>query len=138
MREPTRDEVMAQVRLICQSKAFARLEQRGKPLFLYLVTETLKRPRPPRIKGIAIARDVYGTKPDDFDRKKYSKVKRGIGDLRNHLDEYYRDEAHNDLVLIEIKTGTYLPTFTLTAPFPPLEMKARALHYVSVVRHGMD
>src|SRR4051794_22717642 len=105
MREPTRDEVMAQVRLICQSTAFARLEKRGKPLFLYLVSETLKHPtRSPRIKEITIAVEFYGIAASDFS-KSDSKVKVAVGDLRERLDKYYQTEARNDPVLIEIGSG---------------------------------
>jgi tetratricopeptide (TPR) repeat protein len=129
---------MAQVRLICQSTAFARLEKRGKPLFLYLVSETLKHPtRSPRIKEITIAVEFYGIAASDFS-KSDSKVKVAVGDLRERLDKYYQTEARNDPVLIEIGPGQYVPRFSLVVSFPPLEMDVRALHYLSVVRQGMD
>jgi hypothetical protein len=138
MREPTRDEVMEQVQLICKSDGFARMK-RGKELLRYVVEETLKHPqRSPRIKGVTIAIEVFKKIPSEFDSRKDPIVKMAMRDLRRKLNEYYQNEGYDDRVVIEVDLGSYVPKFTLNLPFAPLEMDPQALHYVTLVRQFMD
>jgi tetratricopeptide (TPR) repeat protein len=136
MRMPTRNEVLAELRLILESERFARVKQ-GKKLLRYLVTETLKHPkRKPRIKGVVIGIEVY--KKPDYDPKKQSTVKIGIRDLRKCLSEYYAGAGRDDRVIVKLPEGSYVPRFRLNPAVAALDLDSHALLKLSQARRSMD
>jgi tetratricopeptide (TPR) repeat protein len=136
MRIPTRNEVLAEVAVICKSERFARIKQ-GKRLLRYLVRETLNPPtRKPTIKGVVIGIEVF--KKPDYDPKKHSTVKVAMRDLRKCLSEYYSGAGHNDRVIITLKKGSNVPRFKLNRTVAALDLDNQTLLLVSHARADMD
>jgi tetratricopeptide (TPR) repeat protein len=136
---PTREEVLAEVRIICKSERFARVTRHKKNLLRYLVRLTLRDPnRKPLIKGMAIAIDVFGKIGANFDSKKDTIVKVAMGDLRTYLSQYYAIEGSNDRVKIEIPVGSYVPEFKLNPVVTALDLDNQTLMMVSQALAEID
>jgi adenylate cyclase len=102
------------------------LEQapRLREFLKYVVDETLSG-RSRRLKGIAIAQDVF--KRDDVEEAQSSGiVPVEARRLRRRLDEYYAGEGKSDPIRISIPKGGYVPDFELRSQESPGEFSAPA------------
>jgi tetratricopeptide (TPR) repeat protein len=94
---------------LLDSETFARSE-RARDLLRYLV-EQEQAGRSARLKGFAIAVDVFG-KDADFDPSTDAVVRVQAGRLRDLLEQYFATEGADDPVRIVIPRGSYVPTYT--------------------------
>ena len=79
--------------------------------FLRFVVEETLQGRGDRLKGYAIAIEVFG-KPPEFDAQTDPLVRVEAGRLRRRLIEYYHGEGGDDAVRIALPKNGYAPTFT--------------------------
>jgi hypothetical protein len=104
--ESDQEAVREQLDRVLKSPPF--LQSRRRQRFLqYIVNETLAG-RGDRLKGYAIARDVFD-RPEDFDANVDPIVRMEAGRLRDRLREYYDAAGKDDPILIELPKGTYTP-----------------------------
>jgi len=94
---------------LLDSETFARSE-RARKLLRYLV-EQEQAGRSARLKGFAIAVDVFG-RDADFDPSTDAVVRVQAGRLRDLLDQYFATEGADDPVRIIIPRGSYVPTYS--------------------------
>lgn len=107
--------VRDQLDRIVKSGAFAQ-SQRRRRFLEYIVGEALAG-RGDRLKGYAIARDVFD-RDEAFDPNIDPVVRVEAGRLRDRLREYYEGEGRSDPIRIELPKGGYAPTieFRLAEP----------------------
>lgn len=119
---PTPDDIRAQLRRILSSPGWTASARRSD-LLRFLVAETLAG-RGDRLRGVAIAVDVFG-RAADFDPQIDAIVRVEARRLRRDLDSYYGGEGRHDLVLITVPKGRYVPHFAWNrAPAANPEPKA--------------
>ena len=112
------DSIREQLRLILGSMAFDA-SRRNRQFFKFVVDETLDGRRD-RIKAYTIATTVFG-RDDSFDPQSDSIVRIEAGRLRRSIERYYLTAGLNDPIRIEIRRGSYVPSFSaraLAAPRP--------------------
>ncbi len=78
-------------------------------LLRYLATHALDHLGAP-LKEYQIATEVFG-RPADFDPQVDSTIRVQAGRLRTKLSEYYASEGSEDLTVVELPKGTYVPVF---------------------------
>lgn len=97
---------------VIRSETFARSD-RARKLLHYLV-EREQAGDAERLKGFAIAMDVFG-KDADFDPSTDAVVRVQAGRLRELLSQYYAGEGAEDGVRIQIPRGGYVPNYQKVA-----------------------
>ena len=78
--------------------------------FLCFVVEATLAGQANRIKGYCIAVGALG-RSDDFDPKTDPIVRVEAGRLRRVLERYYAGSGRHDPIRIELRCGSYVPTF---------------------------
>jgi len=111
--QPKDPEVRAALARILASPSFGRA-RRAQAFLRFIVEETLAG-RARKISGYAIALDVF-RKPADFDAANDPIVRVEAGRVRFRLRDYYATAGHDDAVRIELRPGSYVPTFGRQAP----------------------
>ncbi len=101
-------EVTEQLKRICKSDEFLRKKLLCKFLS-YIVEQTLSG-NENILKGYTIAIEVF-EKGDEFDSQLDSLVRIHAGRLRRTLKSYYEEAGKNDLLIIQIPKGAYIPVF---------------------------
>ena len=100
------DAVRGQLQRILDSPAFEASERRKR--FLRYVVEELLAGRADRLKGYAIATDVFG-RDESFDPQTDPVVRLEARRLRRALEHYYLTAGRDDPIRIEIPKGGYVP-----------------------------
>ncbi len=103
------NRVRAQVDRILASATFADAERASR--FLRFVVERKLEGRAGEIKEFVIALEVLG-RNSSFDSKTDPIVRVEAGRLRDRLSSYYQTEGEEDLVLISLPKGGYVPEFS--------------------------
>lgn len=103
------DDIRKQLSRIVDSATF-RNAQRLRGFLRFVVEETLAG-RSSDIKEYSIACEVCG-RSVSFDPKTDPIVRVDANRLRSRLEKYYETEGVNDVVLIGLPKGAYVPTFT--------------------------
>src|SRR5204862_1738411 len=101
-------KVAGQLNRILTSKAF-RQADRLKRFLSFIVEETLAG-RGERLKEFVVGVEVFG-KPASFDPRNDPIVRVQARRLRTQLTRYYREEAAEGELLIELPKGGYAPSF---------------------------
>ncbi len=107
-RDPSSDEVRAQLHKILSSTTFGRAE-RLRQFLAFVVNESLSG-RSAGIKEVLVAVEVFRRKPS-FDPQTDSVVRVEAHNLRHRLATYYLREGAGDGVQIELPRGSYSPLF---------------------------
>jgi hypothetical protein len=105
--------VRAQLTKILDSEAL-RDAHRLKRFLEYIVVATLAH-RPDCLKEYLLGIEVFEKSPS-FDPRLDPIVRVQAGRLRAKLKEYYLTEGSEDLVLIHVPKGSYIPVFAHTEP----------------------
>src|SRR5580700_11048527 len=100
--------VAEQLDRILASKAF-RQTDRLKRFLTFIVVETLAG-RGERLKEFVVGVEVFG-KPESFDPRNDPIVRVQARRLRAQLARYYREEAADSEISIELPKGGYSPVF---------------------------
>src|SRR5579862_391915 len=108
-------KVTEQLNRILASKAF-RQADRLKRFLTFIVEETVAG-RGERLKEFVVGVEVFG-KPDSFDPRNDPIVRVQARRLRAQLSRYYREEAPESEVVIELPKGGYAPTFRFVKSAP--------------------
>jgi hypothetical protein len=101
-------EVRQQLQRIILSDGFrksARMER-----FLTLTVERTLTGRPEELKEYALGRDVFN-RDDAYDPRLDSIVRVEAQRLRRKLREYYESCGRDDVVMVEFRSGSYVPSF---------------------------
>src|ERR1044071_2299211 len=93
---------------VLSSGCFARSEGLSR-LLRFLVARQLEG-RDSELKESLIGVEVYGRSPD-YDPRRDSTVRSEIGRLRARLSKYYATEGRQDLLVIDLPKGSYVPSF---------------------------
>jgi TolB-like protein/Flp pilus assembly protein TadD len=101
-------KITEQLARILASKAF-RQADRLKRFLSFIVEETVAG-RGERLKEFVVGVEVFG-KPESFDPRNDPIVRVQARRLRAQLTRYYREEAPESEVLIELPKGGYAPAF---------------------------
>ena len=109
---PDTTEVLAALDSILASPSFVRA-RRAQSLLRFVTQETLEG-RADTLNGHAIATAVFGKTPD-FDPSTDPLVRVEARRLRSKLCEYYATVGAQDRVVIELRPGSYVPTFRVAA-----------------------
>jgi TolB-like protein/tetratricopeptide (TPR) repeat protein len=107
---PTAREALERV---LSSGCFARSEGLSR-LLRHLVERQLEG-RASELKETLIGVEVYGRKPD-YDPKLDSTVRSEMARLRARLSRYYSTEGSQDRFVIELRKGSYVPSFRQLEP----------------------
>lgn len=105
---PTSDAVGLELQRVLASRAFsttARMRQ-----LLHFIVESTIAGREDHLKETGIGMAVFGREAG-YDPKTDSIVRAEVRRLRKRLDIYYEDEGKNDLIIIELPKGRYVPFF---------------------------
>lgn len=113
---PAAPAVRATLERVLSSEAFARSE-RARKLLRYLVERDLAG-EAERLKGFAIAVDVFG-KEADFDSATDAVVRVQAKRLRELLVQYYSAAGASDPIRITIPRGGYAPAYEVMVACPP-------------------
>jgi tetratricopeptide (TPR) repeat protein len=105
---PSNEAILSALDRVVASETFSRSD-RARKLLDYLV-RTESAGQADRLKGFAIAMDVFG-KDADFDPATDAVVRVQAGRLRDLLDQYYAGEGSGERLRIAIARGTYVPTY---------------------------
>ncbi len=100
------DEVSSQVDRISRSEGFRKSERLRR--FLQFTVERTLRGDVWQLREHVIAREVFD-RPADFDPRVESIVRVEAKRLRRKLTDYYTLHGGNDSVVIEFRTGSYVP-----------------------------
>lgn len=123
-RPPSPEEIRAALQRVLASPNFTSSHRRRD--FLRFVVEEALSGRVQGLKGIVIAREVYG-RDADFSGKSDPVVRLDAGRLRRDLDSYYVGPGATDPIRISIPKGGYAPLFEVrdeVLPAPPPEEPA--------------
>ena len=107
-RPPCPEDVRAQLERIVTSREFPTAG-RGAAFLTYIVEEVLAG-RTDRIKGYAIALEVF--RRDQHFTQEDPVVRIEAGRLRRALERYYLVAGQNDPVRIDVPKGGYIPVFS--------------------------
>ena len=108
-------KVEEQLNRILTSRTF-RQADRLKRFLTFIVDETIHG-RGERLKEFVVGVEVFG-KPESFDPRNDPIVRVQARRLRNQLTRYYREEGHDDPMVIELPKGGYTPIFRASKPGP--------------------
>jgi tetratricopeptide (TPR) repeat protein len=111
------DEVSAQVDRIGRSEGFRKSERLRR--FLQFTVDRTLRGDVWQLREHVIAREVFD-RPADFDPRVESIVRVEAKRLRRKLTDYYSTNGGNDSIVIEFRTGSYVPEIR--------ENQLRAIH----------
>src|SRR5437588_8518201 len=100
---------------VLSSVCFARSE--GLSRLLRFLVERQLEGREAELKESTIGVEVYGRRPD-YDPGRDSTVRSEVARLRARLSQYYATEGSQDLLVIELPKGGYLPAFRQSEPVP--------------------
>jgi len=100
---------------VLSSACFSRSEGLSR-LLLFLVERHLEG-REDELKESLIGVEVYGRKAD-YDPKVDSTVRSEMARLRARLGRYYLTEGSQDLLVIDLPKGSYVPRFRQVEPSP--------------------
>jgi len=103
---------------VLSSDCFARSE--GLSRLLRFLVERQLEGRKSEIKESVIGVEVYGRNPD-YDPKLDSTVRSEMARLRARLSKYYSTEGNQDLLVIDLPKGSYIPSFRPLEPVPVLQ-----------------
>ena len=103
---------------VLSSACFARSE--GLSRLLRFLVERQLEGREGELKESLIGVEVYGRRPD-YDPKLDSTVRSEMARLRARLSKYYSTEGSQDLLVIELPKGGYVPSFRQPEPVPVLQ-----------------
>jgi Tol biopolymer transport system component len=109
----SRVAITAQLRKVLDSRFFRRSELLTEFLS-FVVTMTLEN-RAEEIKEYSIGVEAFGRGPE-FDPRIDSVVRVVARRVRDKLADYYRGEGKSDPIVIEIRAGSYVPSFTTREP----------------------
>ena len=124
LRDPPREEVMAQMGRIFSSPDFAQSD-RSQKFLRFIVGETLAG-RAETLKEYTIALEVF-ERDESFDPQTSSIVRVEANRLRGKLKKYNAIDGRNDPVRIELPRGTYVPSFeTAGQQGEPVELRPDA------------
>jgi tetratricopeptide (TPR) repeat protein len=101
--------VRAQLDRILNSRAFARSPRISR--FLTFVVEETLQGQEDKLKEYLLGVEVFG-RTESFDPRIDSIVRVEARRLRYKLERYYDTEGREDTVLIQLRKGCYVPTFT--------------------------
>jgi TolB-like protein len=102
---------------VLSSACFSRSQ--GLSRLLRFVVERQLEGREGELKESLIGIEVYGRKPD-YDPKLDSTVRGEMARLRARLSKYYSTEGSQDLLVIDLPKGSYVPSFRQHQPVPVL------------------
>lgn len=111
------DELREQLNRIISSRTFQGSNRHKR--FLSYVVEKVICGEAARLKGYTLALEVFD-RGDDFDPQADPVVRIEAGRLRRSLERYYLTEGKNDLILITIPKGGYVPAFSPTESTRPM------------------
>jgi hypothetical protein len=111
---PDAAAVREQLQRLLAHPLFAN-SKRYPALLAYTVEQTL-RGNAPDLKERSIGVEVFGRSPT-YDANADPVVRITAGEVRKRLMQYYYDAAHDGELVVELPTGSYVPTFR--APEPP-------------------
>src|ERR1700676_3174864 len=111
------EEVSAQVDRIGRSEGFRKSERLRR--FLQFTVDRTMRGDVWQLREHVIAREVFD-RPADFDPRVESIVRVEAKRLRRKLTDYYTASGGNDSIVIEFRTGSYVPEIR--------ENQLRAIH----------
>lgn len=97
-----------QVQRVLSSPLF-RSSQRCQALFRYITEHTLAG-EAQTLKERTLGVDVFGRSPD-YDTNADPVVRGTAGEIRKKLAQYYQDPLHDEELRIELRPGSYVPTF---------------------------
>ena len=112
----SRDAIRAQLRKIVGSRLF-RSSELAKKFLRFVVNKTLDN-QTDAIKEYSVGVEAFGRGPD-FDPRVDSVVRVVARRVRDKLAEYYRHEGKSDSLLIEVPTGSYVPSFSVREAVDP-------------------
>ena len=104
----SRSQIFACMEKVLSSETFAN-SARSQEFLRFIVTETLEG-RSSSLKEIVIGTAVFSRVPG-YDSKQDTVVRAAARRLRIKLEEYYEKEGKTDPVRIQLKAGTYIPSF---------------------------
>ena len=115
--------VRQQLSRILGSKTFSQVE-RLKRFISFIVGETVGG-RGGDLKEYVIGVQVFGKEPS-FDPRTDPIVRVQARRLRTRLARFYRDEGHNDELIVDLPKGGYAPVFRLREEAPSLKRSLTA------------
>jgi serine/threonine-protein kinase len=115
LAKDTEAKIAEQLTRILSSKSF-RQADRLKRFLSFIVEETVAG-RGERLKEFVVGVEVFG-KPESFDPRNDPIVRVQARRLRAQLSRYYREEAPESEILIELPKGGYSPTFRMLKSAP--------------------
>jgi len=123
-------DVLNALERIVQSPLFK--PKRNMCNLLRFIVEATAEGRAEELKGYTIALDVFN-QSEDFDADRNPLVRVNAGRLRTLLRLYYLGDGQNDVVRIDVPTGSYVPTFEKNIP-PETQQGAAAK--TNTIRHN--
>ncbi|RZV42142.1 MAG: hypothetical protein EX271_06560, partial [Acidimicrobiales bacterium] len=108
--EPTQVQILEQLEKIIESEVFSASPRKQR--FLRYIVEKKLAGEASSLKGYAIGVDVF-ERDESFDPQADTIVRVHARNLRKSLDLYYLTSGKDDLVRIEVPTGSYVPRFTV-------------------------
>jgi hypothetical protein len=118
------DEKRLALARVLESRAFGRSEQLRA--FLRYICEAELAGRAQQLNEYALGVSVLGRR-EGYSPAEDSSVRSRAYELRNKLKSYYRDEAPDDPIRIEIDKGAYVPRYQRTAAIANAARPAEAL-----------
>lgn len=106
--KPSKEEILTQLDRILNSQKFKGSSGISK-ILKYIIFQTLSG-KSEHIKGYTIGIEALG-KPTNFDPDNDASVRVEAIRLRKELKLFYHEEGRNDLVIIRVAKGKYIPTF---------------------------
>jgi hypothetical protein len=104
-----RQDIDEQMQRILRHPLFQ--QSKRLPMFLrYIVNEALTNGNEGSTKERTLGIEVFGRKAD-YDNNSDPIVRVTASELRKKLAQYYYEDGHSDEVRIELKPGSYLPSF---------------------------
>jgi len=103
---PHQDEVRAALRRLNESAVF-HSAKRAQEFLTYVVEQTLAG-RLDHLKERCIGAALFGRKPD-YDTGGDAIVRSTANDVRKRLARYYTEEGLKEIVVFELRTGSYVP-----------------------------
>jgi tetratricopeptide (TPR) repeat protein len=134
--QPDAPEIVAHLRDLCASEAFARSPQ-AKKLLRYLVNAALRDAGPGVFKGAVIGVEVFGL-PPAHDPNRHSIVRVAVRTLRDTLANYYETEGRHDAIRIRLPERSYLPQFQYDAEAAALKLDSTSAMHVANAKTLMN
>lgn len=105
---PSREEVLQALERLLSSRRFIRAGRHSR-LLRYVVEETLNG-KGPQLKESLLGIEVFG-RPAGYDPRVDPVVRVEAAKLRSRIEEYYREDAPEQGVVLEFPRGCYMPRF---------------------------